>query len=104
MGAASARGARDGTERVHQRKRRYLVRRTHPVKRGETILSRRVDQWDQWIASGHAGLAIRDVDALPASFDDQKPFLRVQLMHKAGLLKTKAEPNGDGGCPTVARP
>lgn len=54
-------------------------------KRGETILSRRVDQWDQWIASGHAGLAIRDVDALPASVDDQKPFLRVQLMHKAGL-------------------
>ena len=51
----------------------------------EAILARRVDAWDQWIATGQAGRALADVDALPPVTDDQKPFLRVQLLHKAGL-------------------
>ncbi len=51
----------------------------------EAILARRVDEWDQWIAHGQVGRALADVDALPPVTDDQKPFLRVQLLHKAGL-------------------
>lgn len=51
----------------------------------EVILARRVDVWDRWIALGQAGRALADVDALPPVTDPQKPFLRVQLLHKAGL-------------------
>jgi hypothetical protein len=51
----------------------------------ETILARRVDTWDRWIALGQVGRALADVDALPQVTDTQKPFLRVQLLHKAGL-------------------
>lgn len=51
----------------------------------EAILTRRIDAWDQWIALGQAGRALADVDALPPVTDSQKPFLKVQLLHKAGL-------------------
>jgi len=51
----------------------------------ETILAQRVDAWDQWIALGQAGRALADVEALPPVIDGQKPFLRVQLLHRAGL-------------------
>lgn len=51
----------------------------------ETILAQRVRQWDTWITSGHIGLALRDVAALPKNFDSEKAFLRVQLLGKAGL-------------------
>jgi len=51
----------------------------------ETIVAKRVDAWDRWIALGQAGRALADVDALPPVIDPQKAFLRVQLLHKAGL-------------------
>lgn len=51
----------------------------------ETILTRRVDDWDRWIALGQVGRALTDVNALPPVIDVEKPFLRVQLLHKAGL-------------------
>lgn len=51
----------------------------------EAILARRVDAWDQWIALGQAGRALADVEALPPVTDAHKPFLKVQLLHKAGL-------------------
>src|SRR5690606_8036512 len=51
----------------------------------ETILAKRVDAWDRWIALGQAGRALADVDALPPVIDPQKAFLRVQLLHRAGL-------------------
>ena len=51
----------------------------------ETILAKRVDAWDRWIALGQVGRALADVEALPPVIDPQKAFLRVQLLHKAGL-------------------
>ena len=51
----------------------------------EAIIAQRVDAWDQWIALGQAGRALADVDALPPETDAQKPLLKVQLLHKAGL-------------------
>ena len=54
-------------------------------QRAETIISRRVDEWDRWIAAGHVGRALSDVDALPPVANSQKAFLKLQLMHKAGL-------------------
>lgn len=52
---------------------------------GEPVIGKRVDQWDRWISEGHVGLALRDITALPDSIDSQKPFLRIQIMAKAGL-------------------
>jgi hypothetical protein len=51
----------------------------------DTILTRRIGQWDAWIRTGHVGLALKDIDDLPPKLDDQKAFLRVQLLLKAGL-------------------
>lgn len=51
----------------------------------ETIVTPRAAQWDRWIAEGKVGLALRDVDAMPNEVDPHKAFLRVQLLHKAGL-------------------
>ena len=51
----------------------------------EAIISRRAGIWEQWIAGGRVGRALSDVDALPPIIDPQKPILKVQLLHKAGL-------------------
>ena len=53
----------------------------------ETILSVQVDQWDAWVREGRLGQALNAVDALPEQFDDHKPFLRIQLLHRAGHLQ-----------------
>ena len=51
----------------------------------ESIVAKRGVAWDQWITAGYVGRALGDVDALPTVLDPQKPFLRIQLLHKAGL-------------------
>ncbi|MCP1203723.1 CHAT domain-containing protein [Acetobacter oryzoeni] len=50
----------------------------------ETVLAQHVDRWDKWITEGRLGVALKDVEALPTKFDSQKPFLRIQLMSRAG--------------------
>ena len=49
-----------------------------------TILTAHVHQWDAWIRQGRLGRALRDVEQLPQSLADQKTFLRIQLIHRAG--------------------
>lgn len=51
----------------------------------EAVITQRIDDWERWVARGQAGRALADVDALPPVADAQKPFLKVQLLHKAGL-------------------
>ncbi len=51
-----------------------------------TILAARIDRWDAWIREGRVGYALRELDELPPAFDGQKAFLRVQMLHRAGLL------------------
>lgn len=51
----------------------------------DTIITKRVGQWDAWLKKGHVGLALADIEALPAKLDSHKAFLRVQLLAKAGL-------------------
>lgn len=51
----------------------------------EATIARRVDAWDQWVTLGQLGRALSDVDALPPVTDAYKPFLKVQLLQKAGL-------------------
>ncbi len=48
------------------------------------ILAAHVDLWDVWIREGRLGRVLRDVEQLPPSLADQKAFLRIQLMHRAG--------------------
>ena len=50
----------------------------------ESILNTRLDQWDAWIREGRLGQVLRDIEQLPANLDSQKPYLRIQVLHKAG--------------------
>jgi hypothetical protein len=49
-----------------------------------SILAARVDQWEAWIRAGHLGRALRDIEKLPAKLDANKPYLRIQVLYKAG--------------------
>ncbi len=51
----------------------------------DVILAQHVGAWDEWISLGQVGRVIADVDSLPTIMDAQKPFLKAQLLHKAGL-------------------
>lgn len=50
------------------------------------VLAERVDQWDAWIQRGHLGRVLRDIEHLPAKFEPNKAFLRIQMLHKAGFF------------------
>jgi hypothetical protein len=49
------------------------------------VLASRVDQWDAWLSAGRLGAVLKDIDSLPAALNADKPFLRIQLLHRAGL-------------------
>jgi hypothetical protein len=49
-----------------------------------TILGQRVGPWDQWIREGYLGRVLREIQELPPAFDANKPFLRIQMVHRAG--------------------
>lgn len=51
----------------------------------QSELSVRALQWSSLVREGRLGVALQEVEALPASFDDEKPNLRIQLLHLAGL-------------------
>jgi hypothetical protein len=50
----------------------------------EHVLSMKVDQWNAWIREGRLGQVLRDIDHLPTALDQSKPYLRIQMLHKAG--------------------
>jgi hypothetical protein len=50
----------------------------------DSILAERVDQWDEWIRAGRLGRALGEMEQLPAAFNSNKAYLRIQLMYKAG--------------------
>ncbi len=56
-----------------------------------SILSLQADVWDAWIGEGRVGKALQDVEALPKRFNRMKPFLRLQLLHKAGQREEAAK-------------
>jgi hypothetical protein len=51
-----------------------------------TILAERVGRWTQWVREGYLGRALREIQELPPAFDVNKPFLRIQMLHRAGLF------------------
>ncbi len=50
----------------------------------DSVIATRVDQWDAWLREGRLGQALRDIEQLPANLDSSKPFLRIQVLNKAG--------------------
>lgn len=50
----------------------------------DSILATRIDQWDDWIREGRLGQVLRDIERLPANLDSNKPYLRAQVLYKAG--------------------
>ena len=52
----------------------------------DSILTGRVDEWDTWIREGRLGRALRDIENLPAKFEGNKPYLRIQMLYRAGHL------------------
>lgn len=50
----------------------------------ETILAGRVQEWDAWVHAGRLGQALRDIEQLPSKLDGNKPYLRIQMLHRAG--------------------
>jgi hypothetical protein len=56
-----------------------------------TILTERVGVWDKWIREGYLGRTLRDVQELPAAFDTNKGFLRIQMLNKAGCINEALE-------------
>lgn len=51
----------------------------------EVILAARVDRWDAWVRKGQIGQVFREIDDLPPAFDGEKAYLRIQILHRAGL-------------------
>lgn len=51
----------------------------------ESVIAAKVDQWMKWAADGQVGRALQGIDALPESLNSEKPILRIQLLHHAGL-------------------
>jgi hypothetical protein len=51
----------------------------------EAMLAARVDQWGRWLVEGRLGPVLNSINALPSSFDREKPFLRMQMLHRVGL-------------------
>lgn len=43
-------------------------------------------EWQKLLDEGRVGAALKSVQALPAPFEKSKPYLRVQLLYRAGLI------------------
>jgi hypothetical protein len=50
------------------------------------ILSERAGRWDEWARGGRLGQVLREIEELPSTFEGNKPFLRIQMFHRAGLF------------------
>jgi hypothetical protein len=51
----------------------------------DAVLATKVDGWDRSLSEGRLGPVLKSIDELPAAMDAQKPFLRIQMLHRAGL-------------------
>jgi hypothetical protein len=55
------------------------------MTRKNEVLAQNLAQWTQMLESGRIGSALQSIEALPQEFDRDKPHLRVQLLHSAGM-------------------
>ena len=58
---------------------------TMPVDDPESIIASRTPKWNQLLAKGGLGPVLKDIAELPAALDEEKPFLRIQMLNRAGL-------------------
>ena len=52
----------------------------------DTLLAEQEQIFSGRIADGRMGAVMSAIDRLPSSLDSEKPFLRIQLLHRAGLV------------------
>lgn len=50
------------------------------------LIAEYAEQWNAWLSEGRLGRVLKSIDALPSALDSEKPFLRVQMLHRAGLF------------------
>ncbi len=53
--------------------------------RTNEVLAQNLAQWAQMLESGRIGSALQSIEALPQEFDGDKPHLRIQILHAAGM-------------------
>jgi hypothetical protein len=52
----------------------------------DTLLAEQEQVFGRRVADGRLGAVMSAVDRLPSALDSEKPFLRIQLLHRAGLI------------------
>lgn len=53
--------------------------------RTNAVLAEKLREWRELLAHGRIGAVLKSVDALPSEFAADKPFIRIRLLHEAGL-------------------
>ncbi len=56
-----------------------------PAKANE-VLAKHVDLWKELLDAGRLGQALASIEALPAAFAQDKKYLRIRVLHEAGLV------------------
>ncbi|MBR8000392.1 CHAT domain-containing protein [Burkholderia vietnamiensis] len=51
------------------------------------VLAQNLPVWKEMLAHGRLGSALQSIDALPPDFQADKPHLRIQLLHAAGMAE-----------------
>lgn len=53
--------------------------------RRNEVLAQNLARWTQMLESGRVGSALQSIEALPQEFEGDKPYLRIQILHAAGM-------------------
>lgn len=51
----------------------------------EANLAEKGIEWSRYLAEGRLGAVMRSIEGLPSSVESEQPFLRVQMLHRAGF-------------------
>jgi hypothetical protein len=51
----------------------------------EAILAEKGPEWSRYLATGRLGAVLKSIEGLPSSVESDKPFLRIQMLHRAGF-------------------
>lgn len=61
-----------------------IIASDHSSRTNETLAAM-LELWERLLKAGRIGPALQSIEALPEAFDEDKPYLRVRLLHEAGL-------------------
>lgn len=49
------------------------------------VFEEREEDWNRWLSQGRLGAVFRSIDELPPPFEQEIPFLKIQILHRAKL-------------------